>query len=225
MVYQSLGILGFILILFTAWIFRGFLSTLLPEYLPTLLGFTAGTFLFSIFLPVIEIMRGRELRRTWRHRLAERDDLPAPYPRWNVLDSVINPINKMLGILFREGIGKTLLAWWGDAGFGSHPLSLIISVICVIAFGVFVGYSLTTRMLLSGFITILLVIGLFTLVYSRARMQRQLFQDQFPGVLDRLADSLLAGFSLPQAIEFVVPNLSQPSSSEMELITNQIKIL
>jgi tight adherence protein B len=223
-VYQSLGILGFILILFTAWIFRGSLSSLLPEYLPTLLGFAGGLFFFSILLPVIETMRSRELRRTWRQRLAERDDLPAPYPGWDVLDSIINPINKGLGILFRKGIGKALLALWGDAGFGSQPLSLIISILSIIAFGIFAGYSLTSRYLLSGFITFLLIIGLLALVYSRARMQRQLFQDQFPGVLDRLADSLLAGFSLPQAIEFVVPNLSQPSSSEMELITNQIKI-
>jgi tight adherence protein B len=86
------------------------------------------------------------------------------------------------------------------------------------------SYFLTGSPLLSGFIVVMLLIGFFTLLYSRARTQRQLFQDQFPGVLDRLADSLKAGFSLPQAIEFVVPNLSQPSSSEMAQITAQIKM-
>ncbi|MFL7813547.1 MAG: type II secretion system F family protein [Anaerolineales bacterium] len=55
-------------------------------------------------------------------------------------------------------------------------------------------------------------------------MRRRLFHDQFPAVLERLSDSLEAGFSLTQAIEFVVPNLSQPSSNEMALIVHHIRL-
>ena len=100
----------------------------------------------------------------------------------------------------------------------------LITLACVLGGGIILGYTLTGRVLLSGFITFLLLLGLFTLTYSRARLQRRLFQDQFPAVLDRLADSLQAGFSLPQAIEFIIPNLSQPSKSEMALISGQVQI-
>jgi tight adherence protein B len=116
------------------------------------------------------------------------------------------------------------LGLWQDSGFGFQPLSLLISISGLIGGGILVGYLSTGRILLSGFITFLLLVGFLTLTYSRARTKRQLFQDQFPGVLDRLADSLQAGFSLPQAIEFVIPNLSQPSASEMAIISGQIQI-
>ena len=117
-----------------------------------------------------------------------------------------------------------LLDWWSNAGFGSQPFSLLMMLIGSISASALLGYALTGRYLLSGFITLLVLIGLLTTIYSRARTNRQLFQDQFPSLLDRLADSLQAGFSLPQAIEFVVPNLSQPSSSEMAQISSQIQI-
>ncbi len=78
--------------------------------------------------------------------------------------------------------------------------------------------------LLSGYFSILLLVGFSTFLNVRAKAHRQLFQDQFPGVLDRLADSLQAGFSLSQAIEFMAPNLSEPSASEMTRIFTQVQI-
>jgi tight adherence protein B len=101
---------------------------------------------------------------------------------------------------------------------------LLIALLAVIGTGVVLGQAFLETTLLRGFILALLLIGFFSLIYSRARLQRQLFQDQFPAVLERLADSLQAGFSLPQAIEFVVPNLSDPSSGEMGRITDQIRL-
>lgn len=224
MPFRIIGIIIYVVVLFTAWLFREPLFVSLSASIPVLLGITAGIIFFIAFLPLIESLRGRELRRVWRQRLEERDGLARPMTWWKSPSFLIQRINSTLNNGFRKGIGRTLLGWWQDAGFGSQPLSLLIALTGIISSGSLVGYLFTGRTLLSGFITFLLLVGFITLTYSRARMQRQLFQDQFPGVLDRLADSLQAGFSLPQAIEFVIPNLSQPSASEMAQISGQIQV-
>ncbi len=224
MPYRIIGIIIYVVVLFTAWLFRDTLFGSLSASIPVLLGITAGIIFFIASLPLIENLRGRELRRAWRQRLEERDGLARPKAWWQSPSSLIQRINSTLNNGFQKGIARTLLGWWQDAGFGSQPLSLLIALIGIISGGSLVGYLFTGRTLLSGFITFLLLVGFLTLTYSRARMQRQLFQDQFPGVLDRLADSLQAGFSLPQAIEFVIPNLSQPSASEMAQISGQIQV-
>ncbi len=224
MPFRVIGIIIYVVVLFTAWLFRYTLFGSLSASIPVLLGITAGSIFFIASLPLIENLRGRELRRAWRQRLEERDGLARPKAWWQSPSSLIQRINSTLNNIFQKGIGRTLLGWWQDAGFGSQPLSLLIALIGIISGGSLMGYLFTGRTLLSGFITFLLLVGFVTLTYSRARMQRQLFQDQFPGVLDRLADSLQAGFSLPQAIEFVIPNLSQPSASEMAQISGQIQV-
>jgi tight adherence protein B len=219
-----IGIIVYVVVLIIAWFFRDTLFGSLSASIPVLLGITAGIIFYIASLPLIESLRGGELRRAWRQRLEERDGLARPMTWWQSPSSLIQRIISTLNNGFQKGIGRTLLGWWQDAGFGSQPLSLLIALIGIMSSGSLVGYLLTGSTLLSGFIIFLLLMGFLTLTYSRARMQRQLFQDQFPGVLDRLADSLQAGFSLPQAIEFVIPNLSQPSSSEMAQISGQIRV-
>jgi Flp pilus assembly protein TadB len=210
--------------LFSAWIFRDTLFGSLSLYVPVLIGIVAGSIFFIASLSLVEVLRGRELRRAWRQRLEEREGLSRPTAWWHFLNSITQRINSTLDIIFRKGVGGVLLGWWQDAGFGSQPLSLLFALGGILCSGSLAGYFLTRRVLLSGFVTFLFLVGFFTLTYSRARMKRQQFQDQFPSVLDRLADSLQAGFSLPQAIEFVIPNLSQPSASEMAQISGQIRI-
>jgi tight adherence protein B len=156
--------------------------------------------------------------------LEEREGLTQPAGWGKSAGKIITRINQFLAPGFQKGAAGVLLGLWRDAGFGSQPLGLLLGLVGILGGGFLIGFSLTNRWLLSGFIVCLLLIGFFTLLYSRARMQRQLFHDQFPDVLDRLADSLQAGFSLPQAIAFIIPNLSQPSSSEMERISGQIKL-
>ncbi len=221
---RGFGIFLYILVLIAAWLFRDTLFGSLSYSMPVLLGITAGTIFFIASLPLIESLRGGELRRSWRQRLEARDGIPQPSNLGGVPGSLIKQINTFLEILFQKGISHILLGWWSDAGFGSQPLPLLLVLVGTIGSGILVGFFLTGRMLLSVFIATLLLIGLFILTYSRARMQRRQFQDQFPDVVDRLADSLQAGFSLPQAIEFVIPNLSQPSASEMALISGQILV-
>jgi len=222
--FDVVGIIVYVVVLFTAWLLRDILFGNLSVVEPLFLGIIAGSFLFIVSLMLVEKLRGRELRLSWRKRLEDKEGFAQPLAWWGSLSSHIQRINSTLNNVFQKGIGRMLLGWWQDAGFGTQPFSLLIMLIGIISGGGLTGYLLTGRYLLSGFVILILLTGFFTLLYSRARTQRQLFQDQFPSVLDRLADSLQAGFSLLQAIEFVVPNISQPSSSEMAKISGQIQI-
>jgi tight adherence protein B len=221
---QLYGILVYVLIIIAAWLFRESFVNLLPFIMPHLIGAAAGLLALTILLSLVEVLRGRELRQSWRKRLEERDGLPQPAAWWGDMKGMYSRINKFLEEGFQSGLGGVLLSWWRDARFGTQPLTLLLSLFGVIGFGILLGQSLTSSWLLAGFTALLLLVGFFTLTYSRARTQRQLFHDQFPDALDRLADSLQAGFSLPQAIEFIIPNLSQPSSSEMQIMSQQIEI-
>ena len=224
MLLNIIGIILYLAVFISAWLFRESLFGIWSNYLPVLFGLIAGFLFLIISLPLIESLRGRELYAAWRQRLEEREGVSRPATRWQSPTTIFQLINSSLSSGFQKGIGRILLSLWKDSGFGSQPLSLLLVLIVIIFGGSALGYLLTKRVLLSGFTTFLLLVGTFTLVYSRARLQRRLFQDQFPGVLDRLADSLQAGFSLPQAIEFIIPNLSQPSASEMSQISGQVKI-
>ena len=206
------------------WIFHDTLFESYSYTLPLIFGLLGGLILLVLLLPLMDYLRGREMGGAWRRRLEAKEGF-APSSSW--LDSsqdLIQRWNTFLADQSQKRWDGLILGWWVDSGLGAGPISLILIVIGMIGIGTFLGILFQTTILLSGFVSLMLLIGFFVLVYSRARFQRQLFQDQFPGVLDRLADSLQAGFSLPQAIEFVVPNLSQPSSAEMERISDQIRI-
>jgi tight adherence protein B len=212
-----------LLLMIAGWFWGDFLFSA-PSTLPAVLGILFGILIFIASLPAVEALRGQQLRRAYRQRLEEREGLAQP-PGWrSFLDSLIQTLNKGLNTLFQKGIAGIALGLWRDSGAGKGPLSFLIALLAVIGTGIILGQAFLETALLRGFILALLLIGFFSMIYSRARLQRQLFQDQFPAVLERLADSLLAGFSLPQAIEFVVPNLSEPSSGEMARIADQIRL-
>jgi tight adherence protein B len=221
---RGFGIFVYVVVLIAAWLGRKSLSTFVPTHLTILIGVGGGLFLFALSLPVIENAQRQELRRSYRKRLQKREGLSRPSFWWGSFLKIAYPVNRFLSPFFQKGAGSSVFGWWKDAGFDSQPLSLVISLVIMILGGGFLGYQLTGSIILSAFITFLLLIGTLTLTYSRARMRRRLFQDQFPGVMDRLADSLQAGFSLPQAITFVIPNLPPPSFTEMALISDQIRM-
>ena len=212
-----------LLLMIAAWLWGDVLFSASPT-LPILLGILSGVLILFLSLPLVETLRARQLRLVWRQRLEECEGLAQPPGLRIFLSSLIRALNEGLNTLFQKSAARTALGWWRDSGAGKSPLSFLISLLAVISAGVLLGQSFLETPLLKGFILSLFLIGFFSLIYSRARLQRQLFQDQFPAVLERLADSLQAGFSLPQAIEFVVPNLSQPSSGEMARITDQIHL-
>ena len=224
MAFYVVGFILYITGLFTTWLFRERLFGELSATEPIFLGIAAASLILIASLPVVESLRGRELRLAWRKRLEDREGVALPSTWGQAFNTMIQQINFSLNRGFQKGLGRILLGWWQDAGFGSQPLPFLIVLLGIICSGVFLGYLITGRTLLSGFVTFLLLTGFFTLLYSRARLKRQLFQDQFPGILDRLSDSLQAGFSLQQAIEFVIPSLSQPGASEMGKISAQVQV-
>jgi tight adherence protein B len=212
-----------IVLLIAAWLGVDYLFSA-PTTLPAALGILTSLLIFFSALPILESFRARQLRQAYRQRLEEREGLALP-PNWrSYLDSLIQNLNDGLNTLFQRGVPGVALGWWRDSGAGKGPLFFLAAVLAMITAGFLIGQTFLETSLLQGFIIILLLIGLFALIYSRAQLQRQLFQDQFPEVLERLADSLQAGFSLPQAIEFVVPNLSQPSSEELAIVADQINL-
>ena len=210
--------------LFTTWLLRDRLFGDLSGLEPVLIGITASSLFLISSLPLVERLRGREQNLAWRKRLEQREGFARPSTWTQSSRTLVEQINITIRRGFHKGLGGVLLRLWQDAGFGSQPLPLLLLMIGITSFGILLGYLASISYLLSGFISFLLLVGFFTLLYSRARLRRQLFQDQFPGVLDRLADSLQAGFSLPQAIDFVIPSLAQPSSMEMSRISAQIQM-
>ncbi|MBL7162245.1 MAG: type II secretion system F family protein [Anaerolineales bacterium] len=222
---RLIGLLVYFLLLASAWLFRQALFDMAREHYPLISGLVGGLALFVLLVPFIEIGQSRGYARFWRERLAKSDALPKPRPWWQRLRrSDDNLSNRILAPIFRTSLGRALMSYWGDAGFGAHPAIFLAAVLFTILGGYLVGYLSTRSVLLGGFAAFLALIALVVLTYSRARLQRRRFSDQFPDVLDRLADSLQAGFSLPQGINFVIPNLFEPSASEMARVSSQIAL-
>lgn len=195
-----------------------------PFSMASLLGTLSGILFFIVILPIVEAMQSRELHRAWRKRLEVREGLPQPSIWRYVLDRRIRSLDQKLDQLIQSGWADSALRFWRDSGVGLGPLSLLICLILVIAVGFLLGQHFLSTAILKISLQGLLLTGFMFLIYYRAIKRRRLFGDQFPAVLERLSDSLQAGFSLAQALELVVPNLSQPSRDEMALISYQIKL-
>ena len=224
MLWSIIGIFLAALFFFLTWFFQDTLFEDYSVFIPLIFVVLGGAIIFAALLPLVEFLNSREMEGARRRRLEAKEGF-SPAASWTEsVRILIQRLNKTLLTQSQKRWDGLILSWWVDSGLGSGPLSLILTVLFIIGIGVLLGNLMQATIILSGFVSFMLLIGFFVLVYSRARFQRQLFQDQFPGVLDRLADSLQAGFSLPQAIEFVVPNLSHPSSAEMEQISDQIRI-
>ena len=185
---------------------------------------TAGSIFLFITLPLVEGLWERELRRAWRKRLEVVGDIFPPLPFRLRIKTILGEINDFLHSIINKCPGQILYGWWQDAEFGSQPLPFLGLLIGIIGIGSTAGYFSFGSALLCVYFSVLLLLGFFVLLYYRAKAHRQLFQDQFPGVLGHLADSLQAGFSLLQAIEFMAPNLPEPSSSDITRVFTQIQL-
>lgn len=224
MALRWLGLLFYFLLIVMAWLFRRALYDLAREYLTFMAAIAGGLFLFVLLMPIIESSHRHGLVRAWWDRLAKRDELPRLCPWWRRRRHAADSLESLLAPLFRTRLGQMSMCYWRDAGFGTRYVYPSAAVLLTILGGYLLGYLLTRRLLLGGFAAFLMMIGLLVLTYSRARLQQRRFGDQFPDVLDRLADSLQAGFSLPQAINFVIPNLPDPSAEEMARVSGQIAL-
>lgn len=212
-----------LLTMVSAWLPREFLLSV-PTTMAAILGILSGVLFLIVLLPGVESLRSNQLRRAWNLRLGKHEELVQNPQRRILLNSLIQDLDRQLTPIFYKGLAKSLLRVWQDSQMGRGPLSLLAALSAVLAAGFLLGLVSLESPLLKIFIIVLLLIGFFSLIHSRARMQRRQFQDQFPTVLERLADSLQAGFSFMQAIEFMVPNLSQPAAGEMARVADQIQL-
>lgn len=214
----------YILLIALAWLFRAPLHARLREEMALLAAVASGALLFVLLLPLVDFGHRYERGRIWRVRLAERKELPLPSPWWRRRRSEHEPLERLLAPLIRTPLGRALMGYWQDAGFGARAAYPLAAMTMTVLGGYLIGYLSTRQPLLGAFAAFLSMIGLLVLTYSRAILQRRRFGDQFPDVLERLADSLLAGFSLPQAIDFIGPNLPQPSAAAMARVSGQIAL-
>jgi tight adherence protein B len=220
-----IGLLLYLLLIASAWVYRQALYQLAGQYFALIVALVGGLAVFVFLVPLIEIQQSRGYAGFWRQRLAKHGALPGEgRRRQGIRHAGDRFFQRLLAPLFRRSLGARMMGNWVDAGFGEQPASLLAAILFSTLGGYMLGYLPTRRLLLAAFSAFLAWIALGVFVTWRARLQRRRFGDQFPDVLDRLSDALQAGFSLPQAFDFVVPNLLEPSASEMNKIASQISL-
>ncbi|MBC8330853.1 MAG: type II secretion system F family protein [Anaerolineae bacterium] len=213
--------LFYVVLIVLAWGFRSVLYEMARNDFSLIAGMVGGVILFVILALLVDYHQNQLFRSAWRERMAAQNLFPPETPWWRGRRKD-GPLNRLLAPVFRNSVGQAVLNTWEDAGFGGQAAGFVVAVILVFWGGYAPGYLLTSSLILGGLTAFLANIGLAVLIYSRARLHRQRFGDQFPDVLDRMSDALLAGFSLPQAMDFIIPNLFEPSASEMARVTAQI---
>jgi len=219
------GLLIYFILIAAAWIYRQALYQLAGQYFAIIIALVGGLAVFVFLVPLIEMQQSRGYAGFWRQRLVKHGALPSAGRRWQgIRHSGGRFFDTLLAPLFRRSLGVRMMSNWVDAGFGEHPASLTAAILFSALGGYLLGYLPTRRPLLAVFAACLSWIALAVFITGRARLQRRRFGDQFPDVLDRLSDALQAGFSLPQAFDFVVPNLLEPSASEMSRMASQIAL-
>lgn len=167
------------------------------------------------------------IERTVKHDALE-EITAAGEPAWtkdglSVL-GVKKSLDQMLSRVFGRGPVFRLVRLWQESGLGQGPTGLLGALTVISMGGFFLVFALTDRLLLGVFSAAGLLTGFISVVFYRAGLQRRKFQDQFSSLIDRLADSLQAGYTLPQAIHFVGPGLLEPSCSEMHRVDKMLQM-
>ncbi len=108
---------------------------------------------------------------------------------------------------------------WPTAGLPGSVVALLWSVAGAVGAGVFLW-----RPILGGLVLALALGLLRWWIAYQARQQRRRFHDQLPEALDRLADALQAGFSFPQALDFIRPNLADPMRAELGRVLVHVRL-
>lgn len=160
---------------------------------------------------------------TWRHarsmvriRLTHELAFPLRKGRWHAWRQDIQDA-------WRRWLNTRWALWllgpWQTAGMAGSVLALLWAAAWALGFGIFFW-----RPILGG-LALALALGLLRWwIEYQARQQRRRFHDQLPEALDRLADALQAGFSFPQALEFIRPNMAEPIRSELGRVLVHVRL-
>jgi tight adherence protein B len=138
-----------------------------------------------------------------------------------IATAAVSSVARLLGPAMQQR-----LAWRLDlAGIRRKPSEWVLLGCCA---GVFVTALLTalTQSLLVGVLAGVLVgwLGMRVLVSVRISRRRAAFADQLPDVLQLVAGSLQSGFSLPQALDAVVRDDTQPAAGEFSRALAETRI-
>ncbi len=220
------GVLIYLVLVVIGWAYHEPVGNFLHAHSAALAAATGILLLFALLLSLIEWQQISGLRRAWRARLSRQEGLLIPQSRLNGWRKVtaLDPLEHLGAPFFRTKVGHVLASNWYDAGFGSKPARLLVAIAVAIMAGYLFGFTISWRPILGFFSAFIFLIGLFVVIFYRARLQRRRFGDQLPDMLERLADSLQAGFSLIQAIEFVHPALPEPGASELGQVARQTSL-
>jgi len=225
--YHAVTIPLYILGVGVAWLGRQPLGVWLQRYAGWWAAAAAFGSVFVALLAAIEWDYHRGLRNAWRERARHQMQWPlSRAPRWflRLARQGFRFIEANLAPLFETRVGRWLWAYWQDAGFSPVYVVALASWLGTLGLGYLVGWVLTHRVILALFFAFLAWAGLAALTGYLAIRKRNLFREQLPDVVDRLADALQAGFSLSQAIEFVARGLSEPSASEMARVSRSVAL-
>ncbi len=217
------GVLILLLMIALGWAYREPIGGLLRFHSSRFATAFLIFLVFSLLLPPIEWLQVIGVNRTWRTRLIKQERMLIPRSRvsgWRRLVA-FDPLERLSAPFFHTKAGQMLASNWYDAGFGSKPGRFLAAITAAVVGGYLFGFILTRRPILGFFSAFIFLVGLLAAIFYRARLQRRRFGDQLPDMLERLADSLQAGFSLIQAIEFVHPALPEPSASELAQVARQ----
>lgn len=208
-------LIGFAALIVVGWMARKPLRQGIEQVIILLLAWAAGSLLFMLAFLLRDAGTGRWRTRISRRRLRELTGFPAAFYRGKDIRDLCADVDQRL-VRVLAGLPASLgYRSWVDAGMPASALIFTAGLLILPAAGFLLGWLLTDRVLLSVFLSAAMLIGSGTWLLFRARIRRREFQDQIPELLERLADSLQAGFSLPQAVEFLIPNLPPASSAEM----------
>ncbi|NPA72502.1 MAG: hypothetical protein GXO35_06705 [Gammaproteobacteria bacterium] len=223
--YHLISGVLYIVVIAAAWMWRRTLETWMVRYIAWWAAVVVFGSVFIGLLALIEWEYRRNLKHVWRERARERLQWPLPRSRWfQKLTQTVQWIEKQLVPLFETRLGNLLWTYWQDAGFPQKRVIMLGMMFASWTLGYLSGWFSTHRAILAWFFAFVFWLALIALIGYKAAKKRSLFREQLPDVVDRLADALQAGFSLPQAIEFVTRGLTEPSASEMERVSHLIKL-
>ncbi len=189
-----------------------------PLFVGIIVYFLSGLILLSIN----QIIWKYIIQMIWHQRHIVYLQRTLPSTQFDKIKTLYLRIEDYINTKFNKTIIEKLLSLWKDSGQGKNTISLIIYIGLILGTILVLRSLLSLNLLLSSLFGFLLYSAFFFMIYKQAQKKRNRFIDQFPIILEQLSDSLTAGLSFLQAVEFVIPNLPQPSSSEMVTLYKQL---
>lgn len=198
----------------SAWAFTGGLAAVFAAL------FVAMMLLFGRF---DRTTQGRTLSNMFERYGPRRDPEPGTFPEigGRVANAALGAMQRVMPTGSQERLAKRL----DIAGIARKPAEWALIGVCL-GVGLAATLSLVTSYVFIGVVAGALVAWLAMRLSLSMRIvrRRAAFSDQLPDLLQLIASTLRAGFSLPQALDAVVKEAGQPAASEFARAMTEAKI-